>query len=374
MASRRLLVMLPLLALILAGCFRQASEPAERVAEAGSGSGAVEVVPPTLPPPVEQTEEPTLALPTETVETPTEGPTATVEPTPTAVENVDAQSAPATETATTEPTATILPPSSTPFPSETAASEVTFVMITSTPVPQATNTSLPTATSTAAPVSTSTPTPSPTAQIEQPGLITPGVPNVNQSALATPTPRANATSDQPPLVTPTDAFFPDEPTQPAASVEQGIPPECVYVVRAGDNLFRIALNNGTSLDALIAANPGINPQIILPGDEIILPDCGDEVEEEEPTAPAQSNDSNTAGGETTNQDNSATNAIPLEADDQGIIGGIETIHVVQPGETLSVIARRYGVTITAIAQRNNIGNANRLTIGQRLVIPPPASN
>jgi len=45
------------------------------------------------------------------------------------------------------------------------------------------------------------------------------------------------------------------------------------------------------------------------------------------------------------------------------------IHVVQRGETLSGIARRYGVSAWAIAQCNGITNPSRIYAGQRLIIP-----
>jgi LysM repeat protein len=44
-------------------------------------------------------------------------------------------------------------------------------------------------------------------------------------------------------------------------------------------------------------------------------------------------------------------------------------HVVQRGETLSSIARHYGVNMWAIAGANGITNPNRIYVGQRLVIP-----
>jgi membrane-bound lytic murein transglycosylase D len=46
----------------------------------------------------------------------------------------------------------------------------------------------------------------------------------------------------------------------------------------------------------------------------------------------------------------------------------ETIHKVKSGETLSAIARKYGVTLTQIKQWNNIKNVNSLKIGQRITI------
>lgn len=45
------------------------------------------------------------------------------------------------------------------------------------------------------------------------------------------------------------------------------------------------------------------------------------------------------------------------------------IHVVQPGESLSQIARRYGVSMSALAAANQIGNTDYIYTGQQLLIP-----
>ena len=45
----------------------------------------------------------------------------------------------------------------------------------------------------------------------------------------------------------------------------------VYVVQQGDNLFRIALNHGTTLEILVALNNIEDPTAILVGQEILLP-------------------------------------------------------------------------------------------------------
>ena len=46
----------------------------------------------------------------------------------------------------------------------------------------------------------------------------------------------------------------------------------VYTVRKGDTLWGIAKRNGVTLTALIAANPGIkNPNLIYPGDKVVIP-------------------------------------------------------------------------------------------------------
>jgi LysM repeat protein len=49
--------------------------------------------------------------------------------------------------------------------------------------------------------------------------------------------------------------------------------------------------------------------------------------------------------------------------------GSETIHVVQWGETLSLIATQYGVTVEAIMAANGLTDPSFIYVGQRLVIP-----
>ena len=45
------------------------------------------------------------------------------------------------------------------------------------------------------------------------------------------------------------------------------------------------------------------------------------------------------------------------------------VHVVMRGETLGLIARRYGLTVSAIVEANSLANPNLVVPGQRLVIP-----
>lgn len=46
-----------------------------------------------------------------------------------------------------------------------------------------------------------------------------------------------------------------------------------------------------------------------------------------------------------------------------------TTYTVQRGDTLSRIARRYGISMTVLAQVNNISNPNQIYVGQVLRIP-----
>lgn len=100
-----------------------------------------------------------------------------------------------------------------------------------------------------------------------------------------------------------------------------------HVVQAGENLFRIALKYGTTVQAIAAANGIVNPNVVYAGQSLTIPQ----------------------GGVTP--------------------GPGVRYHVVQRGETLSGIAMRYGTTPWAIAAANGIANVNYVRAGQTLRIP-----
>lgn len=52
----------------------------------------------------------------------------------------------------------------------------------------------------------------------------------------------------------------------------------------------------------------------------------------------------------------------------------DTIHTVQAGDTLFLIASQYGVTIEMIQAFNDIPDINRLEVGQQILIPAPGSD
>ncbi len=111
----------------------------------------------------------------------------------------------------------------------------------------------------------------------------------------------------------------------------------IHVVQPGENLFRIALHYGVTVDALAAANGIANTGRIYVGQRLTIPTGSSPA----PTTPSSG------------------------------------VHVVQRGENLFRIALRYGLTTQALAAANGIANPNRIYVGQRLVIPgrgttPPA--
>ncbi len=59
----------------------------------------------------------------------------------------------------------------------------------------------------------------------------------------------------------------------------------------------------------------------------------------------------------------------VQAESAGQWSGCSTWHTVRVGETLSGIARFYGVSTASLMQANNISNPNRIFVGQSLCIP-----
>jgi membrane-bound lytic murein transglycosylase D len=53
---------------------------------------------------------------------------------------------------------------------------------------------------------------------------------------------------------------------------------------------------------------------------------------------------------------------------RAILTATATVHRVKSGENLGIIARKYGVLVSQIVKWNNIKNANKLSVGQRLEI------
>jgi LysM repeat protein len=59
----------------------------------------------------------------------------------------------------------------------------------------------------------------------------------------------------------------------------------------------------------------------------------------------------------------AASALPVEAQ------AGPTTHTVQPGDTLARLATRYGVTVEALVEANEIENPDLIRVGQVLTIP-----
>ena len=161
-------------------------------------------------------------------------------------------------------------------------------------------------------------------------------------------------------------FTPTRPGTPAASALEAAPvadvtPATTYTVVKGDILWELAKKNHLSVGDLAAAN-NIKANIqIRPGQKLIIP--------RKATAPAVT----TATAPTTAA--SAKNAAPAP----GVKPSGDSIqHTVKVGESLSVIAKKYGVKQGDVAVANNITDPKTIRPGQILIIPgwqtPAAKN
>lgn len=106
----------------------------------------------------------------------------------------------------------------------------------------------------------------------------------------------------------------------------------IHIVRSGENLYRIALRYGTTIQAIARANGIHNPSLIYVGQRLIIPGGG--------------------GGYWS-----------------GYSGGCRCTYVVRRGDTLSAIAWRHGTSVWTLVRMNGLANPNYIWAGQRLCVP-----
>lgn len=137
----------------------------------------------------------------------------------------------------------------------------------------------------------------------------------------------------------------------SANVADAAGPQWI-VVNPGDTLYSIAARNGTTVEALMRANNLPNPNFVYSGQRLLIP-LGDPTygmsAQPAPQQPVQ-----------------VQPAAPQPA-------ASSVYYTVRPGDTLAAIAARYGVSMSAIAQANQLTNWNFVWYGQRLLIPGAAN-
>jgi LysM repeat protein len=132
--------------------------------------------------------------------------------------------------------------------------------------------------------------------------------------------------------------------------------DCIYVVQAGDRLFRIALRFNLTPYQIAYANNLINQDYLSPEQKLRIPGCAI------PTpAPASVQSLPTA------TISPIVSPVPVGGPAAGSSSG-KTYSVVD-GDTMYSIATRFGVRVIALAQVNNIANISLIYIGQVLIIP-----
>lgn len=121
-----------------------------------------------------------------------------------------------------------------------------------------------------------------------------------------------------------------------------------HIVQRGESLNMIAQTYGLTVQQLLQSNNISNPNVIYPGQQLMVWNAPVETLPPDPAAqPAP------------------VEAAPVES--APVV--TQQTYVVQPGDHLSQIARRFGISWTIIAQANNIANANTIYSGQTLIIP-----
>ena len=128
---------------------------------------------------------------------------------------------------------------------------------------------------------------------------------------------------------------PDPEPNPEPNPEPQPSPEKLYTVKAGDNLYNIARSFGVSLDALKNIN-GLTSNFIQIGDVLIIPDPAKEYPDPEPEPDPDPSP--------------------------------EKQYTVKSGDNLYNIARKFGISLDALKQANNL-TSNLIFPGQILIIP-----
>lgn len=121
-----------------------------------------------------------------------------------------------------------------------------------------------------------------------------------------------------------------------------------YTVVAGDTLLTIATRFGTTPEAIAQLNSLADPNALTLGQKLQIPGAAAAAGAAATSSAGQSS-GGTTGGATA--------------------GGGATTYTVQSGDTLGVIARRFGTTVAELVRINNLANPDALQVGQKLTVP-----
>jgi len=185
----------------------------------------------------------------------------------------------------------------------------------------------------------------------------PGAPVATSSTVSAPVAMSSSTN----------AFYaPTRPNTPVASVLEpaapvaDVTPAATYAVKSGDSMWLIAHRNHLKVAELAAAN-GLKPNAKLhSGQKLLIPN-------KVGAAPAPAADpaaaTPVAGAPVDPAAVSAANAAGKPA------ATGETKYTVKAGESLSTIAKHFGLTTGDLAAKNNITDPRKIRPGQELTIP-----
>ncbi|KGI00190.1 LysM peptidoglycan-binding domain-containing C40 family peptidase [Oenococcus oeni] len=121
-----------------------------------------------------------------------------------------------------------------------------------------------------------------------------------------------------------------------------------YTVKSGDTLWSLANDNNTSVNALASENKISDPNLIITGDTLVLPD------DDATTTPAQKTAEGSAASSSASQASSSTS----------VASGNYTV---QAGDSLWSIAQKTGADVNRLVANN--GGKSLIQIGQIIQIP-----
>jgi LysM repeat protein/uncharacterized protein YvpB len=147
--------------------------------------------------------------------------------------------------------------------------------------------------------------------------------------------QANDLSNPNLIVAGTTLIVPDNTTPPPVPASGGTEVR-IYVVQAGDTLYEIAQDYSVTVEALAQANGLADPNVIEVGTQLKIPAVSSNATNESAASPTSAN---------------------------------PKLHLVSAGETLGEIAKMYDVSLTALADVNGISDPNVLEVGELLQIP-----
>lgn len=134
----------------------------------------------------------------------------------------------------------------------------------------------------------------------------------------------------------------------------------VHRVAAGDSLWTIARRHETSVDKLLAANPGVTRKTVLAlGQSLRLPQSARTATK----APGSAANRQTAASAGLGAPKSGATTPPAA-------GGKATHYKVRQGDSLWTIARQFKVSIEDLLAWNKLKRDARLNLGQDLIVSP----
>jgi LysM repeat protein len=146
---------------------------------------------------------------------------------------------------------------------------------TSTPTltftaPKATQTPTPTVTPTSPVVETVTPTPTPRTHVVEAGQSLYYIARQYQVSVEE-IAALNNIADERSLQVGQVLIVPDSPINWNAQPSNELPPQVIHVIQAGETISGLSYEYDTPIDAIVAANPDVNLDLIYEGQEIVIP-------------------------------------------------------------------------------------------------------